>query len=342
MDVVLQRFKQKLEKQKKALMAKDKNSFANGNPRPVKYAGGYQYIGINQKIASYIVIDVDRPISMLELKKQCLPIPTIAVYGVTGKPHLFYELKDPVLLGQQARRAPIKLLELLDMELTLQLDGDTAFTGLYCKNPLCKTNKVQTHDVTYSMNELAELMSFKTQSSGKMKSIKSYQRNAQGRNHLIFESTRHRAYRLVRQYDCATSFASAVKGVAHSYNEVGNYEHLANSTLLDGREVTRVANSIIKWVWKRRDKFAGGDYRDRGVMGYSSRHDDHTQPYLSDDEVMLRQQAGALYTAKLKADVTQSKVSRAVHELSKQGIKVTAIAVAKLTGMHRNTVRRYL
>jgi hypothetical protein len=117
-----------------------KTAQASSGRMPLDEAITHHHLGVRTEHFAYAVaVDCDHagwPEALEELCGYGVPRPTwIAVDPWTGRAHLVWWIRDPVLLTDKGRAAPRELLDTVRRMLTAAVGGDKAFAGTLTKNP---------------------------------------------------------------------------------------------------------------------------------------------------------------------------------------------------------------
>lgn len=217
--------------------------------RSLRQALTKPYIQANPpNLRVWSIHDVDRPGAAIAWESAGLPPPSWAAANrVNAHAHLVWGLSAPVLVdGLGARDAPMRYLAAIESYMREKLQADPGYTGLITKNPAHPLWRVlRGPRVAYELHELAEWLP-------DLEKHRPYRRPEEvglGRNVLIFDQTRHWAYRAVRQY-----WGGGLRGW-NAWLSICNYKALEyNGNLLyplNEREVWHIAKSVAKWVWRR-------------------------------------------------------------------------------------------
>jgi hypothetical protein len=84
----------------------------------------------------WMVFDIDREGAAIAWEDANLPAPAwAAVNRENGHAHLAYGLSVPVLVAENARRAPIRYLQGIEGAYREALQADRGYSGLITKNP---------------------------------------------------------------------------------------------------------------------------------------------------------------------------------------------------------------
>ena len=230
--------------------------------RPLKTAFEKRYLQHNPPhIKSFIVFDIDRPGAAYAWEKAHLPTPTWVAQNVeNGHAHIAYGLRTPVLIdADKARQAPMRYLAAIESAYRDRLDADPGYRGLITKNPRHRDwlDIWESTRQLYDLDELAEYVDLtkppKKRQSAAEKAGEAY---GLGRNCVIFDYLRHRAYRLVRdalERGDYQLWLLQLNGIALTKN--GEFR-----APLDGKEIWHIVKSVGRWTWRHFD-LAGSDAR---------------------------------------------------------------------------------
>lgn len=217
--------------------------------RSLRQALTKPYIQANPpNLRVWSIHDVDRPGAAIAWESAGLPPPSWAAASrVNAHAHLVWGLAAPVLVDTLgARDAPMRYLAAIESYMREKLRADPGYTGLITKNPAHPLWRVlRGPRLCYELHELAEWLP-------DLEKHRPYRRPEEvglGRNVLIFDQTRHWAYRAIRQY-----WGGGLRGW-NAWLSICNYKALEyNGNLLyplNEREVWHIAKSVAKWVWRR-------------------------------------------------------------------------------------------
>jgi len=280
---------------------------------PLQWALLHSHVSLNQVLRRYIAIDVDCEFGGLAYEEVGLEPTIILTNPENAHAHLLYELESPVLFSEQARLSPQEYFLALQRGMTAAMGGDPAYVGLMIKNPLSSQWRMTCCDVRYSLPEIAEycdpISRFEVESSPS---------NSEGRNSDLFNDVRYWAYKAVKGYLHFSDWEREVLNVCEQRNEL--FEKA-----LPYSEIKATGKSIAKWTWRHR--YSIGAQKDRGAANI-------------DSELPLREKQvlGAAYANQRRKEQTEQKIVNAVIQLRDQGSKVSATAIAALTGLSRKTV----
>lgn len=218
--------------------------------RSLRQALNKPYIQVNPpKLRVWALFDVDRESAAASWMDAGLPPPSwVTQNRANGHAHLAYGLSAPVLVeGMEARQAPMRYLCAVESLMRSMLRADEGFGGLITKNPvhpLWRTMKGPR--MGYELSELAEWL------PGLEKHVprrRSPEQVGLGRNVTLFDSTRHWAYRAIRDY-----WGGGLEGWNAWIMKCNLFALGRNGdfmTPLDPRECWWIARSVGKWTWQR-------------------------------------------------------------------------------------------
>jgi len=204
---------------------------------------------------SIIAVDVDRAVTDDECKNAGLPPPTwISINPKNGHAHYIWVLISPVWVGGDNQN-PARYFTAMQEAYRVALQGDAGFAGLLTKNPISVAwiTSSTSNYAKYSLSGLAKGVTLK---KGKQKKQKD---ELNGRNNKLFNETREWAYVEVHQHTDVSSFSLKVQAHIDSLNSL-----LSNPVSMS--EILSTGRSIIKWVWKHRDKLTEPSERARACQ----------------------------------------------------------------------------
>lgn len=199
----------------------------------------------------YIVIDIDHNAAVIDLiyENSHVPLPNLVIENKeNGKAHFVYELVDAVSFTENSSIKAQRYYEAVRRALTDELNGDRAYSGLICKNPL--SEDWRTHcfqEEPYHLKELAAHLDLDFISSLNQSERLDNQQISLGRNDLIFNTVRHKAYVDIRYFkEKRATFETWFK---HIYDLVASHNNTLVLPLPIG-EVKSISKSIAKFCWK--------------------------------------------------------------------------------------------
>lgn len=281
----------------------------------------YRYVELNQLYKKFIALDIDDPSSAYRWEELGLPPPSIVVVNPENTHcHYLYELTTPVYYTEEARRAPQKFYEAVDIALTHMLGADRGFTGHLVKNPLHPSWRGICHQVSYDLEDFQEYGIDLTANRRKQ----CLRESGIGRNTTLFDTLRHWAYVDVKKHFSFTSFQASVDAKALAINQL--FTSHSNGTL-PAKEVLSTAKSVGRWTWKH--KASIGRQKNRGVLD------------LPDDMPLDEKQAqGAAYTNVIRTEAVDDTIKSAIHKCKERGFSFTSGNLEKC-GLSRSTFSKH-
>mgnify|MGYP005816278091 CR=1 FL=1 len=220
-----------------------------------------RYIQANPDVVSnLLVVDIDHPDAFLRaVNARSGWTPNAVVENrANGHAHAAWALSEPVTRTEYARRKPLAYAAAVVEGLRRSVDGDKAYSGLMTKNPThADWDATWLTDRLYSLPELEDRL----RDAGNMPPpgwTRTRRANpvGLGRNCAIFESTRHWAYRRVR--DCPDRTPASVEYLRRLIAaEVHNLNAGYTEPLPDS-EATAIAASIHRWITTKSRMWADG------------------------------------------------------------------------------------
>ena len=271
-----------------------------------------------------ILLDHDDEAFMADLwyEHSHLPTPNIVIENKNnGRAHSITLLRSPVPKTEKSHQHPITYCKAVESALTREYDADPYYNHTWVKNPFSDAYRVHVlRDDPYDLGELADKLEIKPFTAKETKAeITLAKKRAEsegmflGRNCHLFDMVRHWAYQEIRNYrgtDLELWRSAVMQEVM-----------VQNATLnnpLDYNELKGIAKSIARWCWNN-DAKAEARFRatqaHRGGLGDSSPGGKARSAQYDDQ----REQARAC---------------------AMQGMKKAQIA--KMLGVHRNTVNNWL
>ena len=295
--------------------------------RPREYAIRRSYMQVNRPgFASWLIFDLDHANSWL-WEDAGLPAPNLIVRNrTTGRSQVYYAI-TPVCTTAAAGPKPIAYMRAVYEAMALKLNADPRYhSGPVAKTPghpaWCTT---ELHAHVYELGELAdcvELVRCSPWSKGA-----NYDDAMHSRHCLLFEQLRHYAYAVVgRARECGTleSFMVLLEAYATGAN---NFQRFGFSTPLPHSSVKATVRSVARWTW---DKYTGSRRVNLGVMQLG----EHLP-------LAERQKLAAERTHAARATATKSKILGACRLLKARGKELAHTAIARMTGLTRQTVAKY-
>lgn len=295
--------------------------------RPRQYAIRYPYMQVNRPgMVSWLIFDLDHANSLM-WDDAGLPAPNLVVRNrQNGHSHLYYAI-PPVCTTENARSKPIAYMKAIYEAFAVRLDADPSFhSGPVAKtpgHPWWLTRELHNH--VYELGELADYVELATTppwGKGPQFSEVSHSRHC-----ILFEHLRYYAYSIVnreREEGSFTTFTRLLDAYAHNHNcfrRLGFPEDLPLSSL------KATVKSVSRWTW---DRYRGGSRCHRGVMQLDK-----------DLPLVERQRLAAARTHDVRQKATESKIRAACRQLLRKGEALTLVAIARMTGLSRQTVAAY-
>ena len=256
-----------------------------------------------------------------------LPLPNMVVRNPDNlRCHISYAI-EPVCRTDAARIQPLSYLSAIQYAYTRALQADAAYTGFITKNPLHPHwHFIGYHTDVYSLGELADYVDLSDQPKyWTRKRAANDDQIGLGRNCALFHRLRYWAYDHVNHWrDTSTQNLWLVEVLkkAESFNTFPQ--------ALPYGEIKSTAKSVGNWVWK---KYTGsGSGKRRGLMA------DVFAGSQIDLDLKARQRLGARKSHEIRKEKTEEAIVNAIGILTAQGQRVTATAIARLSGLSRQSL----
>lgn len=252
-------------------------------PRTKKHAIKHAYIQPNHPaVAQWLVFDLDYEQALFAYYDNNAPRPQLIIKNPkNGHAHYCYKLSEKVGLWGKSSAKVIEYLEAVYGALQRKLGADTSYAGNLIKNPAHKNwlTYITGAKKSYSLGELAEWLDLTEPK--KVEPIND-EKFYFGRNHEVFERTRHQAYPIANKYDYDRLYreilAIATAENAKFYNPMHPKElhHIAKS-------ITRFCKSprfgvySVKFREKQRQRVAianANGANSKGGKARSAKYDD--------------------------------------------------------------------
>ena len=293
--------------------------------RPREHAIRRSYMEVNRPdMVSWLVFDLDHGNPNI-WDDQDLPPPNFIVRDKhKNTAHLYYAIVS-VCKSDKARVKPIRFMKRVYKTMAKLINADPSYAGVIAKTPhhpmWCTT---EFHGYVYELSELAAHIDIEYTPNWTEKENKD---TSHSRNCTLFESLRRFAYSVVdhyREHSHFEAFKSRLEEYAQQCNDFTKRGFSAN---LKFSEIKATAKSVARWTW---ENYVERDFVNRGVMNL-------------DDSLTLeeRQSLAAKRTHRERRSNSAQKVLDATKKLVAGGLKVTYSAIARVSKLCRQTVKKY-
>ena len=208
--------------------------------KPKKQAIKYAYIQPNHPaVAQWLVFDIDNSDALFAFFDQDAPRPQLIIKNPrNGHAHYCYKLTEKMGLWGKSSVKAIKYLKAVYNALQRKLGADSGYSGNLIKNPAHSNWITYTTGAqkSYTLDELAKWLDLTEPTKPQVANDETWYL---GRNHEIFERTRHQAYRIAKRYSYDELYKK-VFSIASNENERFHYP-------LDPKELHHIAKSITKF-----------------------------------------------------------------------------------------------
>jgi len=221
----------------------------------------HRYIQHNQPNSlSFMVFDIDTPQAIYAHENADILAPSFYTVDKTKTTaHAVYVLDTPVHRNQHSKESPQKLFAVLENIYGVKLGADPGYANHVMKTPWYRNHSVYMPDEvlsTVSLTEMADYVDFAKYnaeikaSRGREKVIT--EAYSESRNVAVFDMTRKKAYRLIRDY-WGGSYESWEKAcfdlVKEAWGIVSAYNIKSAPYLMS--EMKATARSIASYVWEK-------------------------------------------------------------------------------------------
>jgi hypothetical protein len=295
--------------------------------RPRHYALRWPYMQVNRPgMVSWLIFDLDHN-NCHVWEDAGLPAPNLVVRDrSSGHSHLFYAI-PPVCTTEMARSKPIEYMKAVYEAMAVRLQADLAFhSGPVAKtpgHPWWDTWEIHAH--VHELGQLAEYVDLAPKPRwGRGPDLEAV---SHSRHCLLFEQLRYFAYSIVgreREKGSFDTFNRLLEAYAYNAN---SYANRGFSQDLPLASIKATVKSVARWTW---DRYTGVGRCHRGAMQL-----DKALPLEE------RQRLAGLRTAELRRRATESKVRAAARLLLAKGSRLALAAVARATGLSRQTIAQY-
>ena len=256
-----------------------------------------------------------------------LPEPNLIVRNLDNRrAHVSYAIES-VCTSDAARPKPMAYAQAIQEAYCEKLQADPSYTGLITKNPMHDDWHVwELHSRVYKLGELADYVELKRRYWTRKRAA-NYEHYGIGRNCALFHRLRFWAYDWIVYHrdENGTTFIEWMEVVLVKAEGFNTFPQP-----LPYGEIKSTAKSVGKWVWDK--YFPKARRKRRGAMAESFANSD-----LSLD-LKARQRLSARRTNEMRRAATEEKIIEAIGRLTATGQKVTKAAVARLSGVGRQTI----
>ncbi len=295
--------------------------------RPREYAIRYPYMQVNRPgFVSWLIFDLDHDQPMI-WDDVGLPAPNLIVRNrASGHSHLYYAIA-PVCTTENARSHPIEYMKAVYGAFAVKLRADSDFHS----GPVAKTPGHPwwlTHELHNRVHELGELADYVELAKGaRWGKGPQIDEASHSRHCLLFEYVRHYAYSVVREAREQGTFESFMRILeAYAFNK-NSFVKLGFAEDLPLSSIRATVKSVARWTWSR---YSGCGRCNRGVMSLDR-----------DLPLQERQRRSAARTHELRQKASESKIRAACRVLQQKGEVLTQAAIARMSGLARQTVACY-
>lgn len=212
----------------------------------------HRYIQINHhNLTKMMVFDVDNSVNLYDWKYLDIPVPNLIIVNPKNQHcHMVYLLNDQnfVCRSEKARLKDILIYQAIYTQLCTKLNADSRYVQKIMKNPFHNSWNTQViHDDTYTFEDFAKYIDFKSLDGNSIRSEKSLLNEGEGRNCTVFERTRYYAYAALKTFN----YGFTEEDTQNFYNAVYKYAETVNSEFavpLGKREIKATVKSITNWT----------------------------------------------------------------------------------------------
>lgn len=197
-------------------------------------------------MANLLVVDCDHPDAALRAvtANGSHPMPNAVVENPrNGHAHVVWALAEPVTKTERAHLKPLTYAAAITEGLRRAVDGDVGYSGLLTKNPEHEAWRSEWFtDQLYSLPDIERGLGENMPERGWSKGRKRGEINGLGRNCSLFETSRHWAYRELRNwFGNPLGLSTAIHAGVHERN-------LEFAEPLPAAEADGIARSITSWI----------------------------------------------------------------------------------------------
>lgn len=281
--------------------------------------------------AAWVKLDMDRAEACAAWIDQGMPRPHVMVgSNQSGRGHLLYGLKVPVVTSINGRLAPLKFMANVEAGFTRLMGADPAYGGHTVKTPLHPD--WFTHLYDGPLYDLGDLINALPASISK-RPIPRAEFVGVSRNIDLFDALRLWAYGEALGARRAGDYGRWEQEVARQAHDLNRFD-----VPLPLSEVRSTSRSVAAWTWRNAERLCGS------VLGgiKRSRLRSWDRPEMTAQEARERMADGAERTHAVRRNRTFDAITGAIEELALQGITSPSPSqIAQLAGVSRHTVIRF-
>ena len=296
-----------------------------------------------------LVVDVDLPWPQVEERIHALPPPLVLVNPRSGHFHAWYEL-DPIPLTpppgrEESLKGALALLAEVEALREAYYGADPSYNGLLSRNPF-----LHPPEWTWGGGKRWSLRDLHRELRGLLPSGRRKRLDpglaSYGRNRTLFDRLRAEAYAQVAFFRGVPggreAFRAWVEQRAHALNQALFREHPKG--LLSPREVHHTAKSVAKWTY---DRYQGARVYPVSSTGRPDRSRLSPQaraliPPLQGQGLQEAVREGGKRRGSRRRKEAEERLVEALKRLQARGERITATALAREAGVHRNTAAKWL
>ena len=182
----------------------------------------HSHVQVNSPLdVRWLCFDVDRTEAAFAWEESGLPAPNaVAANPANGHAHLLWCLGQPVHAGFSSRASPLRFVADVENGMLRRLGADPGYSGLIVKNPISPCWRVTwPAPFPYGLRQLNTELN----REDKMRSPKASESIGLGRNCVLFDALRRRAYREVLKAKSEglspTDFQIRLEALGHELNQ---------------------------------------------------------------------------------------------------------------------------
>ena len=305
-----------------------------GLSRPRELAFRYPYMQVNRTdMVSWLVFDLDDHASGYSWEDANLPPPNLIVRNRNkpGSAHWYYAIV-PVNTGPNGRDRPVSYMRAVYNAMKQAIEpADPSYGG----GPVAKTpghpfwETTEVHADVYDLGELADYVDVNPGAPWKPRGDRYDDCDAADSRHVwLFHYLRFRAYRTVEAFRDRRDYQAFHNSLLRDGLGANNFtERGWAKGNLTSAQVRATVKSVSRWTW---DHYTGSGRCARGVMQL-----DDSLP------LSVRQTMAARRTHAERQSKSQQRVEVACHRLLESGVELSFAAIARESGLSRQTVAKH-